>query len=213
MSIQDTINTRNISEILHFTTNRGVLGILDTQLLKSRARLNTDARLEYIFKANAEDRSRDLAWLDYVNLSISRINKFFFERSAGNWHKYADLWWCILSFSPEILAHQGVIFTTTNNIYTSVRRAPEKEGLEAAFADKIKWYRDIVIFRDQALPENMTTCEQAEVLYPGQLSTQYLRKIYVPSEEIEDELVAQIGAVGHTHVPIEVCAPLFSKLG
>jgi len=213
VTISEIVNSRGIQEILHFTTNKGILGILDARALKARARLNSDARLEYIFQPNAADRGRDEDWLDYVNLSISRINHYFFQKSAGSWHKYKDLWWCVLSFTPEILEHDGVIFTTTNNIYSSVKRAPGAKGLGDAFAKTIvRWNRNIVT-RPEDLPDNMTTCEQAEVLYPGELSTRYLRTIYVRSDETADELAGQIRAVNHYSVDIQVNAELFRDLG
>lgn len=67
MSVQEIVMLRGINEILHFTTNKGVLGILDSRALKARARLNGDARLEYIFQPNAAVRTRDEKYLDYVN--------------------------------------------------------------------------------------------------------------------------------------------------
>ncbi|MBY0446914.1 MAG: DarT ssDNA thymidine ADP-ribosyltransferase family protein, partial [Burkholderiales bacterium] len=136
MTIEEVLRERRITEILHFTTNTGILGILDTKQLKARDRLNDDARLEYIFTPNAKDRARDSNWHGYVNLSVSRINTWF-ATSSGNWHRHKGVWWCIVSFSPEILNHEGVIFTTTNNIYTSVKRAPKVDGFEAMFAQKV----------------------------------------------------------------------------
>lgn len=213
MSIPEIVKARDICEILHFTTNKGVLGILDTRALKARARLNVDARLEYIFQPNAANRTKDEKYLDYVNLSISRINSGFFSISAGSWHKHTDLWWCVLSFTPEILEHDGVIFTTTNNIYTGVKRMAGAVGLEAAYEKNVTQWNDKIITRPHDLPDNMTTCEQAEVLYPGELSTRYLRNIYVRNEEIADELAGQIGAVSHDAVEIKVNAEIFRNLG
>lgn len=213
MSIPEIVRARNIREILHFTTNKGVLGILDSRALKARARLKAAARLEYIFQPNAADRTRDEKYLDYVNLSISRINSWFFSRSAGSWHRHTDFWWCFLSFTPEILEHDGVIFTTTNNIYTKVKRRVGAEGLEAAYAKKITWWNGNIITRSDDLPNNMTTCEQAEVLYPGELSTRYLLKIYVRDEETADELFGQVGAVNHHAIEVKIDAELFRDLG
>ncbi|MDP2760738.1 MAG: DarT ssDNA thymidine ADP-ribosyltransferase family protein, partial [Sideroxyarcus sp.] len=169
--------------------------------------------LEYIFQPNAKDRGRDIKYLDYVNLSITQINSWFFSRSAGSWHKFSDLWWCVLSFTPEILEHEGVIFTTTNNIYSGVKRATGAAGLEAAFAKNIHQYQGNYISRPDELPHNMTTCNQAEVLYPGEISTRYLKTIYVRNEDTADELAGQFGAVNHVPVEIQVKAELFRELG
>lgn len=211
MTVADVIAQRNIEEILHFTTNKGVLGILDSRSLKSRERLLADQRLEYILQPNAADRSKDAAWLDYVNLSISRINSNFFSVSSGNWHKDKNLWWCILSFVPEILAHDGVFFTTTNNIYTGVRRDSGPAGLENMFAEQITQWIGRVVRRDAAIADNWPTCVQAEVLYPAQVSTEYLQKIYVNDEQSADELAGQLSMLRHPIVPIEIRPELFTS--
>ena len=92
-------------------------------------------------------------------------------------------WWCILSFSPEILTHPGVFFCTTNNAYTSVDRNTGARGLEKLFADRIEREPGWVATRTEATPINQPTCNQAEVLYPGELSIDYLKHIYVQDVE------------------------------
>lgn len=212
MTIADQIAARSITSILHFTTNRGSLGILDSRALKARARLDTDARLEKIFQPNAASRPRDAAWLDYVNLSISRINESFFGTSAGSWHKEKDLWWCILDFKPEILSHAGVYFTTTNNMYSGVQRGLGESALEAAYAPSITQWRGKVIDRPKSHSLSLTTCPQAEVLYPAAVSTEFLQAIYVSAGEFADELASQIAVVNHPHVQIEVRPDLFGGI-
>lgn len=209
--MERTIAAKGIEEVLHFTTNRGLLGILDTGSLKARQRLNADARLEFIFTPNAANRTRDEAWLDYVNLSITRINTWFASRSK-NWHQHQGIWWCVLSFDPIILQHDNVVFTTTNNIYTGVKRKSGTDGLEAMFGTRIVQYLSNIVVRDINLPLNCTTCEQAEVLYPGQVSTAFLKKIYVPNEEVADEVAGQLNAVRHALVDIEIRPSLFTEL-
>jgi len=211
MNIEEIINHRGISEILHFTTNKGLLGILDGKALKPRSRLDKDERLEYIFQPNAANRTRDVAWLDHVNLSISRPNTEFFSISSGAWHRYKDLWWCVLSFDPQILTHPGVWFTTSNNIWGGCARAKGCEGLDAMFADVVYGRYSAAIRRPASLPANCPTSEQAEVLYPGDLSTDFLRKIYIAEQEVEDEVLGQMGAVNHQVVPIEVNPDMFLK--
>ncbi|GHC37372.1 hypothetical protein GCM10010096_03560 [Alcaligenes pakistanensis] len=203
MSVGEIVLSRNITEVLHFTTNRGCLGVLAKQSLMARQRLAEDNTLEFILQVNAEDRSRDAAWHDYVNLSISRINTHFFNVS-GHWHRDKDIWWCILSFSPEILEHSGVHFTTTNNMYSGVRRAVGAEGLNALFAPSIVQWHSSVVARKAGLPNHMTTCMQAEALYPGGVSTEFLRAIYVADDAHADEVAGQIGAVCHRKVDIIV---------
>jgi hypothetical protein len=207
MTILDLANERGVSEILHFTTNKGLLGILYTRLLRSRERLAEDQRLEHILKLNSPTR-KDTEWLDYVNLSVSRINTWFFSCS-GRRHANHDMWWAVLAFSPEILDYEGVFFATTNNIYTSVRRQQGEGGFQALFAPTItRWVGNVVV-RPVSHPPYFTTCEQAEVLYPAEVSTEWLRRIYVRSEDHVDEVHAQIGAVGHRPVEVVVDASKF----
>ncbi|MDM0038785.1 DarT ssDNA thymidine ADP-ribosyltransferase family protein [Variovorax sp. J22G21] len=216
MNIAEIIATRRIESILHFTSNKGSLGILDARAIKARARLNKDERLEHIFMPNAADRSRDEKWLDYVNLSISRINESFFNVSAGSWHKEKDFWWCIFDFSPDILNHQGVYFTTTNNMYSGVKRNQGGDALEAAFGRRIvQWSSSrssSIIQRDVALSPALTTCAQAEILYPGELSTDFLQAVYVSADEFADELASQCSVVGHPAVDIRVRPELFGSI-
>lgn len=210
MTIQELIYERSITEILHFTTNKGILGILDSRALKSSDRLKDDQRLEYIFQPNAAVRTKDADWLDYVNLSISRINADFFSAS-GNWHKDKNLWWCVLSFSPEIITHDGVVFTTTNNIYTGVKRSSGVDGFEKMFAPRIVRWVNNIVDRPTSLPINYTTCVQAEVLYPGQVSTEFIQKIYVANEESADELAGQLHVLRHSQVPIQINPNIFGR--
>jgi hypothetical protein len=210
MSVAERAAEFGVNEILHFTTNRGVLGVLDARALKARARLNVDERLEYIFQPNAANRDKDAAWLDYVNLSVSRINNQFFGAS-GNWHRNKNFWWCVLSFDPAILDHAGVHFSTTNNIYTGVRRGQGEDGFVNMFAPRVVRWAGNHVDRSAILQSNYTTCVQAEVLYPGQVSTDFLKRIYVLDEQSADELAAQIHVLRHPAVPIEVCPRIFSQ--
>ena len=208
MTIEEILRRRGISEILHFTTNRGLLGVLHSGFLKSKKRLQTDQQLEFIFNANAPFR-KDLDWLDYVNLSISRINSRFFDISKNRWHRDRDIWWCVLSFAPIILSHKGVYFTTTNNMYSGVRRAQGPEGLEAMFADKIVQWHSSSVIRDPKSQTAYPTCMQAEVLYPGEVSSGFLRKVYVACGEDSDEVHGQFAALGHDQVTIIVSPEVF----
>lgn len=209
MSIQDIINTRKIERVVHFTTNKGLVGILDASSLKARSLLSENDRLEFIFKHNVEDR-KDADWLDYVNLSVSNINTDFFSR-CENWHD--DTFWCVLSFSPEILCHEGIYFTDTNNFYTwRVNRAQGEEGLEAIFAQTVIGKFDKKIERNDTYMDYTTTDIQAEVLYPRELSLDYLQKIIVSSEEDMDSVYGLINALQLSQVHVELDVNIFNIL-
>lgn len=201
--ILEVVRRRNLTEIVHFTRNRGLTGILHTRTVKSRDQLPEDERLEYVFEPNADIR-RDTDWLNYVNLSVSEINEPYFSVSSERWHAGEDRWWCILCFSPEILAHEGVYFSTTNNMYTSAQRGTGVAGLENLFLPRIKQYSERYVDRPTDLPPHIATCEQAEVLYPRALSTDFLSKVYVRTDRDADDVAAQISATGHSAVDIVV---------
>lgn len=199
MTIRDVTETRGIREVLHFTTNKGLGGFLATSWLKSRSRLSEDEYLEHVYSPNCPTR-KDADWLDYVNLSVTNINGSLFDISSGKWHVDPGLWWCILSFDPSIMTHDGVYFTTTNNMYTGVRRRIGPVGLESMFSHRIEQWSGRTVERATGLPANVPTCHQAEVLYPGQVSVNYLRCVYVTQGGDVDQVAAQCSALGVTLV-------------
>ena len=108
MSISAFIAESKIEEVVHFTTNRGLVGMLASEAVLSRRRLPRDKYLKNIAFPNAKfrpeesgmfDKSRD--WLDYVNLSISRINGPFYDVSAKKWHSAEDVWW-VMRIQPFV---------------------------------------------------------------------------------------------------------------
>lgn len=202
MTVQNIIEARDIQEVLHFTTHLGMVGILDSKTVKSRERLGREKRLEYILRLNT-NRVLDPDWVDYVNLSITRINTNLFDISSISWHP--DVWWCMLSFDPIIMTHEDVHFVTTNNAYYQhLRRGKGPEALEALFKPTVKGRYGVSICRTDGMPACCTTCVQAEVLYPRELSTDYLRRIYVFKEEYQDDVCGQQEVLDHPPVDVIV---------
>jgi ssDNA thymidine ADP-ribosyltransferase, DarT len=207
-TIDDIVRKRKITEIIHFTTNRGLTGILAERAVLSRQRLPESSYLEHVYAPNAVIR-RDPDQLDYVNLSISRINTQFFGVST-HWHANQDVWWCAVSFDPVILRHDGVLFATTNNMYTGCARAAGAAGLAALFADHVLRWSGNVVARAPGMPENWTTCQQAEVLYPRSLSCDYLLAIYVATGPHADIAEATRSILlGPDQVPILIRPDVF----
>jgi hypothetical protein len=213
MTIQAIIDERSITEVLHFTTHRGLVGTLASRALKSRHRLPKDQYLQHILHVNAAVRPEASAffdksdnWLDYVNLSISEINRRYFEFSE-KWHADGDVWWAILAFDAAVITHENVVFATTNNAYDLCQRARGVEGFEALFAPvvgrKTPSWRALRGIRSAEL----ATCEQAEVLYPGSVSTDYLRRVYVREEEYQDQVAGWLEEFGLAGVEV-VWSPL-----
>lgn len=132
-------------------------------------------------------------WIRFVNLSISEINKRFFDISK-KWHKNTDIWWCILAFDPLIMLHEGVRFATTNNSYDQCYRGHGIAGFEAMFAPTVSrkakgvdgnpWLVD-----RGSRPVYLPTCEQAEILYPESLCLSHLIKVYVDDGNHRDIVI------------------------
>jgi ssDNA thymidine ADP-ribosyltransferase, DarT len=200
-AIQDIIDRKGIEEVVHFTTNYGLTGILASKWLKSRQRLPKDRYLDEVYRPNCDTR-KDPAWIDYVNLSITRINDWMFDYSM-RLHSHEDRWWVVLAFDPVVLTHPDVIFTTTNNIYSMhIQRNEGPAGLEAMFANPVIGRYGRNHRRHQATPANWTTDRQAEVLYPGQVSTSFLRRIYVSEQEHGDAVEGTLDVTGHSQVVV-----------
>jgi len=200
MTVADVAAERGIKEGLHFTTHFGLTGILDGREVKSRLRLRRDQRLAYILRLNSS-RVLDEVWKDYVHLSISRINSNLYDVSSVTWHP--DVWWAILSFDPEIISHEGVYFTTTNNAYHQhVKRGKGADALEALFAERVASRYGQIQWRTPGMPDHFTTCIQAEVMYPRSVSTCYLKRIYVGDGAAADDVCGLLRAV--LHRPVEV---------
>lgn len=191
MSIDHLIKEKEIEEVLHFTTNNGIVGILATGYLRSRFKLSEDQYLQHILFPNSSNRPEESIyfdkkenWLNYINLSISEINSRYFQVS-DRWHNTKNVWWGILAFDPVIMGHDGVYFATTNNSYDYCKRGIGVDGFNALFASLIKCkpnWNILRIRRSNKLP----TCEQAEVLYPQRISTKFLKTIYVSDESSHD---------------------------
>jgi len=214
MTIEQYITEKGISEILHFTTERGLTGCAGTGVVLSRKALNVDQYLSYIASPVSSERkeaqhtfNKDEDWLDYINLSISEINTSYFN-AAKHWFRGEDRWWCIMAFDPIILTHPRIYFTTTNNIYTSVVRTPGLAGLQAMFAQTITKWRGNTVSRN-GRPQNLTTCEQAEVLYPNPLDMKFLRSVYVQNQEQAASIHGTLRSFGFDSVNVIICPEKF----
>jgi hypothetical protein len=195
MSIEEQIAAREITEILHFTTNRGLVGSLASRFLLSRPLLNEEDYLKYVLHLNAGirpeeasyfDKSED--WIRFVNLSVSEIN-YRFLMVSRKWHATEEVWWAILAFSPAIITHSNVWFSTTNNGYEDAIREKGESGFSNLFGSPILRmlsdnYGKRWSCHRESRESRLTTCEQAEVLYFEKLDLQYLDKIYVEDETL-----------------------------
>lgn len=206
LPLQRVASERGIREVLHFTTEKGLLGCLRKGALLSRKRVQDDPDLAFIF-TRVWPR-RDLEWIDHVSMSLTRINRGLYSKAARN---LPELWWGILSFSVELLDDPDVVFTTTNNAYHEVcERAEGVDGLQAMFKQRIPWgYFGSVKHRGSSRPRNLPTDLQAEVLYPGEVPLGFLSAIYVPEEQHRRLVLAWCEVLGQDEPTVEVRPDLF----
>lgn len=181
---------RGISDIVHFTRYSGLVGMLATMDVKGRSYLTEEELVEFVYRPNALDRSRDASWHDYINLSVSSINTDLFKKASEEWHPNDD--WIILTFEPKILGHPGVVFTTTNNAYPNVHRATGMDGFNQMFASAVPWgYHGSIHRRTDHTPAQPTD-PQAEVLYPHSLHLDHLHSVVVPDDDVGDRVHAAL---------------------
>ena len=204
--ILEAAEQRGITEVVHFTTVGGAVGVLAAKALKSRARVSEDEYLEKVYWPNALFR-KDPAWSDYVNLSIERINDWMFQTST-RWHADENISWVVLSFHPRILTHPGVVFTTTNNIYPSCERLEGLNGFDRMFAETVSGRYSQLHSREGKL-DSWPTDRQAEVLYPGQVSCAHLQRIDVQLEQALETIHGAMGALDAS-VPIRHAPEVFA---
>ena len=215
MTIAEEIARRSIKEIVHFTTNHGVVGTLAKGALLSRRHLPDESLLRDIAHPNALTRAEEAThfdkgqdWLNYANLSISEINRSYFSFS-NRWTHNASIFWAILSFDSAIASHKGVFFATTNNVYDHCVREAGLAGFQALFAASIKRKGNWKAARGTR-PLRLTTCEQAEVLYPDSVSLDHLRRIYVRTDDHHDIVAGWLKLYNHQNVVVEVAPAKFN---
>lgn len=213
-TVSELARIRGITEIVHFSTNLGLTGCLHSEYVRPRNRLRNDDKLENILTLNAPFRSEEEPWFDktqnwinYVNLSISEITTNLF-RASLRWHEGRDIYWVIMAFDVDILDDDGVYFTTTNNIYPSTRRGLGPAGFEAMFAPVVPRKPNWQAVRGARAP-SLTTCEQAEVLYPDGVAMSSLRRVYVRTGDEADRVYAVLAQFDREDVEVKVDAEKF----
>ena len=97
---------------------------------------------------------------------------------------------------------------TTNNIYPKASRGNGDSGLEALFASPLDNGK-LVLTRSWQ-PDNITTCNQAEVLYPGPLSLDFLNKVHVKDESGAALISSQAAVCWNQKCEICVSPELFA---
>ncbi|MFE6946115.1 DarT ssDNA thymidine ADP-ribosyltransferase family protein [Streptomyces chartreusis] len=209
-TIEALIHDRKITEVVHFTTNQGLLGILVEGQVKARAHLDRDAYLESIYHANSKFRREAPQYWRYVNLSISEPNHRFLRTSSEDWWANEDLFWAVLSFDPVLMTHPNVLFAPGNMAYDGITPAPGWQAAEELFGARVPKGFGQTISRMNKEPHQPTN-PQAEVLYPDAVSTQHLQRIYVVTEDDAAKANAIVSASQHDEVDIIVDPASFGR--
>lgn len=200
----EAVEQREIYDVVHFTTSAGLVGIFAKNMLLPRAQLASDDYLEHIYRPNSKIRYEARKYWEYVNLSISSVNNRFFSISQG-WHPTQDnLFWAILHFDPVILTHPEVLFSPGNMAYRGIVPEGGRDGFEAIFANKVPCGFGGTRNRVTSLAANLPTDPQAEVLYPGGISTVFLRQVTVADNEDAASVEGIVSAFCHPEVPVVV---------
>lgn len=207
MSVVERARERGVSQILHYTSNKGMMGLICRGALLSRLRVADDSELAFIFQTIWPVKAP--RWVDHISMSISKINLDLFQRSCSN---YPQFWWAVLSFTPDILDHDGVWFTTTNNAYEDTcERGQGLDGFEAMFAARVPYgHYGSIAHRDPARPDAYPTHRAAEVLYPGALTFEHLQAVYVLEAQHRRLIGAWCSAYGHPSLPVRIDADAFT---
>lgn len=102
------------------------------------------------------------------------------------------------------MTHDGVFFASTNNAYEPlcIREAGEA-GLAHLFQDLVQRKSGWTVGR-RGRAAHLTTCEQAEVLYPQRVSIEFLRRIYVHEGEHQDQARGWLAEFGLHHVDVVI---------
>lgn len=195
-----------MEQILHYTSERGVMGAVMKQALLSREQVENDPDVAFIFEGIWE--RKDPEWVDYISLSVSRINLDLFQRSRNN---FPNFWWAVMSLDVAILDHEGVWFTTTNNIYPPCGRGQGVDGFEAMFAEPIEWgYYGSRRWRSPVYRDSWPTDRAAEVLFPTRIPLEHVQRLYVPGQQHRRLVSAWAEAYGVPDLPVEINLEPFS---
>jgi hypothetical protein len=200
----DAARRRGVSELLHYTTQKGVHGTIAKGALLSRAQLDGEEYLAHI-REPVWPR-KDPQWVNHISLSVTSTNALLFAQSR---YHYPTLWWAVFAVSPEILDDADVVFTTTNNIFPYVKRDVGVVGFEAMFADPVVG-RYATVQTRAGLDTAQPTDRAAEVLYPGRISTNHVQTIYVIEPHHRHVILAWCEAHDHADLAVEVRPDVFA---
>ena len=139
--------------------------------------------------------------LDYINCSLTVPNaELLYHRSKSDWK--AD--WVHLTLELELLNHPDTLFAPVSAA-TGCGKFLQKgrSGFQVMFAERVD------AFNRAHLPESEPTHPQAEVLIKGPLSLDHAHSVFVPSRDVQTEVLRLCEQHGIT-LPVEITPQLFA---
>ena len=196
--------SRGVDQLLHYTTQKGVHGTIASHAILSRAQLDDEDYLVHI-REPVWPR-KDPRWINHISLSVTTINDLLFSQSR---YHYPHLWWAVFAIDPAILDDEGVVFTTTNNIFPAVNRAPGVDGFESMFAKEVEGRWGAISTR-AGVGDAQPTDRAAEVLYPARIGSGHIQAVYVLEPDHRNLILAWCEALGHPDLAVEVRPNVFT---
>lgn len=189
-SIKKIIKDREITELIHFTSTRGLEGIFKARHILSRFELENSNFVddnEILFNSNDTFR---MEGKNYINLSVSKPNKSLFNRFKHRKESDPTIGWCILKINPHVLLDDNLkcFFSITNAANSA---AKNDYGIKSDVESFKKMFNDEVVVKNSygsktysrfGLNKNQTTDNQAEILVEGKIPFKYINAICFETE-------------------------------
>jgi hypothetical protein len=177
-AIRADAQRRQVTRLCHFTPSRKLLHILT----QTGALLPTQQiRERYPDLLDVTDNQRIDGRLDCICCSIQYPNVWYFRRVKDADILFKD--WVIICLHPSLLWERDALFAPRNAAARGgTLLQPGWTGWRAMFQDQVQGMGNRVYTRQQ-LPDSCPTDDQAEVLIPDPIPTQYIHTIIVSSAQ------------------------------
>ncbi len=186
----EEIDRRNITKLLHFTTNLNVLSILSEGFIIPRNKLESSNDVN-LCNSDFQDSLR-LDGKNHINCSIERINiKMLNQKKKYLLPEERDLrFFCVIAISPKYIYRKSTMFSVTNAANSYNRN---NIGIDGSFEKFISMFKPEMYYlasgyvhhvsRSSMNRDNIPTDIQAEVLIYDSISANDIIQIYVEKED------------------------------
>ncbi|MCH1415894.1 MAG: DUF4433 domain-containing protein [Gammaproteobacteria bacterium] len=189
-SIRKEIENRGIINLVHFTHWRNLKGIYTLKKIISRKKLLKERlidREDILFKHNDNFR---MEGEQYINLSITHINRNLFKAFRSRSQNNASINWCVIKLDKQLLSDTSLkcLFSVTNAASATAKKygiGTDLINFQNMFLNEINitnTFNSGTIYR-KSQKDNETTDNQAEVLVLGDIPINYIKKVCFESEE------------------------------